>query len=488
MSPTPFPHPEPPPMPEPQPYDMVVIGAGPAGLHAAMTAAALFGKRPVIVEKNPALGGAAVVTGTLPSKTLRETALALSGLRARKLYGVDLSIRRQVTVGELLFHERMVKQSEQSQIHGLLARFGIPLIQGTAKFAGPNLVSVAQPSGGPDLLLHGETIVIAIGSSPVRPAMFPFDHNRVHDSDELVDLHEVPKSMAVVGAGVIGSEYACMFAALGVPTTLIDGRDKLLGFLDPDISAALELGMKNLGITFQWGENVTSCELPAEGDITLKLSSGRVVVTDHVLICAGRGSHAAKLDPAAAGVEVGDKGRLAVNNHFQTNVPYVYAVGDVIGFPALASTSAEQGRAAACHAFGRNELADMPLLLPTGIYTIPEASAVGETEASLKAKGTEYVVGKALYAENPRGKIIGDETGFLKLLFRKSDMALVGVHVIGEQATELVHTGLMVMRAGGGLDLILHTCFNYPTLGSLFKQAAYQALLASDGRGRPGQG
>jgi NAD(P) transhydrogenase len=298
-----------------------------------------------------------------------------------------------------------------------------------------------------------------------------------------VDLHEVPKSMVVVGAGVIGSEYACMFAALGVPTTLIDGRDKLLGFLDPDVSAALELGMKNLGIKFHWGENVTECDLPAEGDITLKLSSGRVVQTDHVLICAGRGSHADKLDLEAAGLQLGDKGRFVVNSHFQTNLPHVYAVGDVIGFPALASTSAEQGRAAACHAFGREELADMPPLLPTGIYTIPEASAVGETEASLKSKGIDYVVGKALYAENPRGKIIGDETGFLKLLFRKPDMALVGVHVIGEQATELVHTGLMVMRAGGGLDLILHSCFNYPTLGGMFKHAAYMALMQNGNLG-----
>lgn len=471
---------------EPQPYDMVVIGAGPAGLHAAMTASALFGKRVVVIEKNPSLGGAAVVTGTLPSKTLRETALALSGLKARKLYGVDLSIRRQVTVSELLFHERMVKQSEQAQLHGLLAKFGIPLIQGTAAFADPHTVRVTNPTGGPDRLYRGDAIVLAIGSTPVRPPLFPFDHNRVHDSDELVDLHEIPKSMAVIGAGVIGSEYACMFAALGVKVTLIDGRTKLLGFLDPDVSAALEIAMKGLGVTFLWGENVTACDLPAEGDVRLTLSCGRVVEADHVLVCAGRGSHADKLNPEAAGVALGDKGRLSVNEHFQTNVPHVYAVGDLIGFPALASTSAEQGRAAACHAYGRAELADMPPLLPTGIYTIPEASAVGETEESLKKKGIEYVVGRADYSQNARGKIIGDETGFLKLLFRKPDMALVGVHVIGEQATDLIHVGLMVMRAGGGLDLILHTCFNYPTLGGLYKQAAYAALLATSGRAAAG--
>ncbi|MDY3561893.1 Si-specific NAD(P)(+) transhydrogenase [Gemmata sp. JC673] len=464
-------------MSEPEMFDLVVVGAGPAGLHAALSAAALFGKRAAVVERDATVGGATTVTGTLPSKTLRETALALSGYRARKLYGVDLSLRRRATVSELLSHERTVKAAEQAQFRGLLERFGVPLVRGAATFADPHTVRVARPDGG-ETFLRGGAVVLATGSVPVRPPLFPFDDPRVHDSDELVDLAEIPESLAVIGAGVIGAEYACMFAALGVKTTLIDGRSKLLEFLDPDVSAALANAMTGLGVEFVWDERVTGCAAPPGGDVTLTLSSGRTLAADHVLVCAGRVSRADELNLAAAGVEPGSKGRLKVNEHFQTNVPHVYAVGDVIGFPALASTSAEQGRAAAAHALGATGLAGMTPLLPTGIYTIPEVASAGATEAELKLKGVPYVVGRADYAKNPRGKIVGDEGGFLKLLFREPDLALVGVHMIGELATELVHTGMMVMRAGGGMDLILNTCFNYPTLGGLFKQAAYAALLA----------
>lgn len=459
-----------------------MIGAGPGGLHAALAAAALFGKRAAVVEKNPTVGGGAVVTGTLPSKTLRETALALSGFQARKLYGVDLSLRRQATVADLLFNERKVKATEQSRLRRLLERFGVALVRGTASFADPHTIRVAPPDGGPDTHLRGDTIILTTGSDPVRPPLFPFDNGRVHDSDQLIDLTEVPDSLAIVGAGVIGAEYACMFAALGVKTTAIDGPTKLLDFLDPDVFAALEAAMTGLGGSFVWGEVVTACD--ANGRVTLTLSSGLVVEAGHVLVCAGRASRADRLRPEAAGIELGPKGRVKVDGHFLTNVAHIYAVGDRIGFPALASTSAEQGRAAACHAFGMEGLSAMPLLLPTGIYMIPEASAVGETEASLKAKGIEYVVGRADYAQNPRGTIIGDDAGFLKLLFREPDLALVGVHMIGELATELIHTGLMVMRAGGGMDMILNTCFNYPTRGGLFKQAGYAALLARNARAK----
>ena len=468
-------------MPEPQAFDLVVVGAGPAGLHAALSAAALFGKRSAVVEKHTAIGGTTAVTGTLPSKTLRETALALSGYRARKLYGVDLSLRRRATITELLSHERTVKAAEQNHLRGLLERFGVPLFRGTATFADPHTIRVAPPDG-PETLLRGDKIVLATGSVPARPQLFPFDDKRVHDSDELVDLAKIPESLAVVGAGVIGAEYACMFAALGVKTSVIDGRTKLLDFLDPDVSAALLAAMTELGVEFIWGERVTGCDAPPTGDVKLTLASGRTLAVDHVLVCAGRVSRAEQLDLAAAGVEPGEKGRLKVNDHFQTNVPHIYAVGDVIGFPALASTSAEQGRAAAAHALGATGLAAMTPLLPTGIYTIPEVASVGDTEAQLKEKNVPYVVGRHDYAKNPRGKIIGDETGFVKLLFREPDLALVGIHIIGELATELVHTGLMVMRAGGGMDMILNTCFNYPTLGGLFKQAAYAALLERNAR------
>ncbi|HEY1189914.1 MAG TPA: Si-specific NAD(P)(+) transhydrogenase [Gemmata sp.] len=457
-------------------FDLVVIGAGPAGEAAAVTAARR-GKRVAVVEKAPFVGGAAVNTGTLPSKTLRETALALSGLRSRDLHGVDLSLRRDATVDDVLRHERTVKVAHRDHIRGLLDRYGVEVVHGTARFGGPHTVRV---EGANDL--QADKVVIAIGSAPVRPPGFPFEHDRVHDSDEILDLHRMPRSLAVIGAGVIGSEYACMFAALGVETHLIDGRNRLLPFLDADLSAALEAAMRRLGVKFVWGESVGSCDAPGAGDVRLGLSSGRELAADHVLICAGRASRAAELDPGAAGVTVGRKGRLEVNEHFQTAVPHIYAVGDVIGFPALASTSAEQGRAAASHAFG-SPAGPIARVLPTGIYTIPEVSAAGETEEALKAAGVEYVVGRAGYSEVARGKIVGDEVGFLKLLFRKPDLKLLGVHVMGEVASEVVHIGVMALMVGAGADLLLDTCFNHPTLGELYKLAAHDAVLRGRGRG-----
>jgi NAD(P) transhydrogenase len=461
-------------MAEPQRYEVIVIGAGPAGVNAAVTAA-MLGKSVVVVEKNAVVGGAGANTGTLPSKTLRETALALSGLKARKLYGLDLSLRREATIPELLFHERMVKRAAQTEILGLFQRTRIPLIHGAARFLNAHTISVAGAGEG-EQRLYGEVIIIAIGSAPVQPPLFPFAHSRVWDSDEILELKHMPQSLAVVGAGIIGSEYACTFAALGRKVHIVDGRDALLPFLDQEVSETLQRAMMALGIEFHWNENVVSCEA-SDDHVRLKLASGRELVVDAVLVAAGRTSHTEQLNPEAAGLLLGKRGLIPVNDYFQTNVPHIYAVGDVVGFPALASTSAEQGRVAASHACGAYLLAGMPPLLPTGIYTIPEAAMVGETEGSLKSQGIDYVVGKATYAENSRGKIIGDDIGFLKLLFRREDLRLVGVHVIGEQATELVHIGMMAMRAGGGTDLFLHTCFNYPTLGNLYKQATYKALI-----------
>ncbi|VTT99412.1 pyridine nucleotide-disulfide oxidoreductase : Pyridine nucleotide-disulfide oxidoreductase OS=Cystobacter violaceus Cb vi76 GN=Q664_49925 PE=4 SV=1: Pyr_redox_2: Pyr_redox: Pyr_redox_dim [Gemmataceae bacterium] len=465
-------------------FDLVVIGAGPGGETAAVTAARL-GKRVALIEKAPFVGGAAVNTGTLPSKTLRETALALSGLRSRDLYGVDLSLGRDATIDDVLRHERTIKAAHREQIRGLLTRYGVELVHGAARFAGPHTVRVAGAGGERDLT--ADKIVVATGSVPLRPPGFPFEHTRVHDSDELLDLHQMPRSIAVVGAGVIGSEYACMFAALGVETHLVDGRDALLPFLDADLSAALEAGMRRLGVRFVWGETVASCDAPPEGDVRLGLSSGGTLVTHHVLICAGRTSRTAELDPAAAGLDVAPKGRLAVNAQFQTNVPHIYAVGDVIGFPALASTSAEQGRAAAGHAFGEPCRGPVAPVLPTGIYTIPEVSSAGATEAELRAQGVEFLVGRAEYADVARGKIIGDAAGFLKLLFRRSDRKLLGAHVIGELASEVVHIGVLTLMTGAGADLLLQTCFNHPTLGELYKLATHDALLRERTGAAPGR-
>jgi NAD(P) transhydrogenase len=464
-------------VPDIQNFDVVVIGAGPGGCAAANTAA-LLGKKVAVVEKNPAVGGAAINTGTIPSKTLRETAVALSGIRARALCGVDLSLRREATVDDFLRHEREVRTVEAAQSRHLLDRFGVTVVLGTGSFADPHTVQVARPSPpGGTLLLRGEVIVIAVGSAPNRPALFPFWHNRVHDSDELLYLTQMPRSLAVIGAGVIGSEYACMFATLGTRVHLIDGRDTLLPFLDPDLSAALAAAMARQGVVFHWNQKVTAVAAPKVGEIELTLSSGQELAVADLLVCAGRRSPTAGLNPAAAGIGLTSHGLIPVDEHYRTSVPHIYAVGDVIGFPALASTSYEQGRVAACHACGSPFKKHLAPVLPTGIYTIPEVSCAGLTEPQAKEKGIDYVVGRGEYRLNPRGQIIGDKTGFLKLVFARSDMKLLGVHVIGELATEVVHVGLMGLMTGATAELFLDTCFNYPTLGDLYKLAATDAFL-----------
>jgi NAD(P) transhydrogenase len=461
-------------MADPQAFDFVVIGAGPAGVTAAITAAGL-GKSVALIEKKSAVGGAALNTGTVPSKTLRETALAFSGLRTRNLYGVDLSLRRECTVADLLRHERAVRDTEQARWAGLLGRYGVQLVTGAARFVDAYTLTASGPDG--ERTVTAEFIVIAIGSSPVRPPLFPFEHPRVHDSDEIVNLEVMPESLAVVGAGVVGSEYACTFAALGVPVHVIDGRDCLLPFLDLEIAQALTTAMTALGVVFHWKEQVTACKAPEQGDIRLKLLSGAELLVDAVLVAVGRESRTADLNPEAAGLLVGKRGQLPVDENFRTNVKHIYAVGDVIGFPALASISAEQGRIAAGHACGDATVDGMPAIFPTGIYTIPEVAAVGQTEGELKGKGIEYVVGRAEYAQTARGEIIGDRTGFLKLLFAKDGLRLLGAHGIGEQATELVHLGLLALQSGRDAEFFWRTCFNYPTLGDLYKLAAHDALL-----------
>ncbi|MDY3559379.1 Si-specific NAD(P)(+) transhydrogenase [Gemmata sp. JC673] len=464
-------------MPKPLQYDLIVIGAGPGGLAAADTAA-LLGKRVALVERNPVVGGAAVNTGTIPSKTLRETALAISGAKARAVIGLDVSVRRQAKIEDLMRHERVVKASEAHQMRTLLDRYGVMLHQGTGSFVDPHTVRVTRPSPpGGSFDIRADKIVIAIGSTPVRPAVFPFEHARVHDSDELLYITSIPRSLAVIGGGVIGSEYACMFAALGVRVHLIDGRDTLLPFLDPDLSAALTKAMERQGIVFHWKEQVERCHAPRSGEVELQLKSGNELAVSNVLVCAGRTSYADRLDPAAAGFGLTPRGLIPVDEHFRTTVPHIYAVGDVIGFPALASTSYEQGRVAACHAFGSMAKEALAQYLPAGIYTIPEVSSVGLTEPQAKEKNIPVVIGRADYDQNPRGKIIGDKTGFLKLIFDREEMKLLGVHVIGEQATELIHVGLTAMMTGGGANLFLSTCFNYPTLGDLYKLATHDAIL-----------
>lgn len=468
--------------PAPARFNLVVLGGGPAGSSGA-AAAGLLGKTVALVEQAAVVGGAGINTGTIPSKTLRETALMLSGWRARQLHGVDLSLRREATVSDFMWHERNVTASERRRVEARLDLRGVTRFQGAASFVDPHTIRISKP-GAPDQLIQGDRILIATGSSPLRPKEFAFEDDRVHDSNEILELKALPKKLIVIGGGVIGSEYAGTFAALGAEVHLVDGRDSLMPFLDAEISVGLAAAMAANGVRFHWKETVVKCDVSQPGDVVVTFASGKTLAGDGVLVCAGRSSNTATLNLAAAGLTPGKRGLVQVGPHFaSTEVPHIYGAGDVIGPPALAATGIEQARVAVCHAFGETLKSEIAPLLPTGIYTIPEASCVGDTEAALVEKGIPYVVGRASYADLPRGDIIGDRGGFLKLLFHRDDLRLLGVHVMGEQATEVVHIGLVAMMMNATADLFNRTCFNYPTLGDLYKHAAYDALLQ---RHKPG--
>jgi len=455
-------------------YDLVVIGSGPAGEKGA-TQAAYFGKKVALVERSPVLGGAAANAGTISSKTLRETALYLSGFRQRGLYGVEMTLDHRVTVKDLLFRERVVKDHERNRVSWNLDRHGIDVVHGAARFLDAHRVAVQAQEG--ERVLETERVLIATGSSPVRPACFPFGHPRVHDSDELVNLDAIPQRMAVVGGGVIGCEYACTFQALGVQVSLVEGREQLLTFLDAEISEALTQRLKEMGIRLLMPDSVVQCDA-GEGPIRVQLKSGQSLEVDQVLVASGRRGNTATLGLEAVGLKATERGHLEVNGHFQTPVPTIYAAGDVIGFPALASTSMEQARIAVVHAFDLKYKTALAPILPYGIYTIPEVSMAGATERQLQETGVPYVAGRTSFGLNARGQIVGDERGMLKLLFDREHMKLLGVHVIGEQATELVHIGLTGLLQGATADLFIQTCFNYPTLSETYKYAAYDALGA----------
>ncbi|MGZ8311006.1 MAG: Si-specific NAD(P)(+) transhydrogenase [Allosphingosinicella sp.] len=454
-------------------FDLIVLGGGPVGTSGA-AAAGLIGKRVALVEKAGLLGGAGINTGTIPSKTLRETSLVLSGWRSRRLFGVDLSLQREATVADFMGHAHNVTAAERARVQTLLDDRHASRFHGTGSFVDPHTVRVVE--NGKETLLHGEKILIATGSSPFRPPEFPFDDDRVHDSDEILEIVAMPKKLVVIGGGVIGSEYAGTFAALGVEVHLVDGREVLMPFLDEDISHALAEAMAANGVRFHWKERVTACDASQPGEVVLTLSSGATLACDGVLVAAGRQSNTAELNLGAAGITPGTRGLVPVNDKYQSSVPHIYAAGDVVGPPALAATGIEQARVAVAHAFESTLKSDLATFLPTGIYTIPEASMAGETEAALRQQGVDYIVGRADYRDLPRGQIIGDQTGFLKLLFRREDMQLLGVHVVGEQATELVHIGLVALLAEAGAELFNRACFNYPTLGDLYKYATYHAL------------
>jgi len=461
-------------------FDVVVIGAGPAGVNGALTAA-MMGARTALIERASQLGGAGINTGTIPSKTLRETALALSGIRSRRLHGVDLSLRRETSVADFTRHCDNVMRGERERVESRLLHLGVHCRAGAATFVDPHCLRVSAADGS-DATVRGDILLIATGSSPFRPAEFPFEHPRVHDSNEILEIGALPRVLAVVGAGVIGCEYASTFAALGTEVHLIDGRDSLLPFLDGEISRALTGAIAALGVRLHLGERVGSCEVGGELGITLQLASGASLTCDDVLVCSGRTSNTQDLNLASAGISTGKRGLIEVDSNFRTTVPHIYAAGDVIGAPALAATGMEQARAAISRALGSDLKRDLATLLPAGIYTIPEVGTIGATEESLRASGVEYIVGRWRAGDTPRGRILGDDHGMLKLLFRRSDMRLLGVHVIGEQATETVHVGMIAMLADGDAELFNRACFNYPTLGDLYKYATYDALLQARAR------
>ncbi|MBY0524354.1 MAG: Si-specific NAD(P)(+) transhydrogenase [Gemmataceae bacterium] len=456
----------------PESYDLIVIGSGPAGEKGAAQAA-YFGKRVALIEKEPVLGGAAANTGTLPSKTLRETALFLSGFQHRELLGVHFKLKDRVTVGDFLVRERVLKESERARIQTNLDRHHVKLYAGTAAFVDPHTIAV-KPSRCPSFLIRGERILIATGSYPFRPPNFPFHDPRVYDSDTILNLHHMPRAMLAVGGGVIGCEYACMFAALGVQVTLVEKRSRIVGFLDAEIAASLQDRMRDMGIQLLLSDSVADVQTGEE--LVVRMQSGAVVQVQTILISSGRCGNTEELELDKAGITPGERGQLKVNANYQTQVPHIYAAGDVIGFPALASTSMEQARVAMVHAFDLKYREGVSKVLPYGIYTIPECSMAGETEESLTEQKVPYVAGKASYAANARGQIVGDTTGLLKLLFRLPDMKLVGVHMIGEGATEMVHIGLTALMVNADADLFIQTCYNYPTLSELYKYATYDAL------------
>ncbi len=454
-------------------YDLVVIGGGPAGEKGAAQAA-YFGKRVALVEERPTLGGAAANTGTLPSKSLRETSLVLSGLRARGLYGVDLSLRREATIADLLYREEHVVEAERTRAAANVSRHGVDVVTGIASFESPHVIRVAH-GDGTATLIEAHVVLIASGSAPRRPPLFPFGHPAIFDSDTILSLPKLPERLIVVGGGVIGTEYACTFAALERDVTLIDGGPRLLPFLDAELSGLLRAEMERLGVRVLAPERVQRCDMNG-ADATVTLTSGTRVTGDAVLVAAGRTSNTASLALDRCAVAVDESGRITVDDHFRTAVPHIYAAGDVIGFPALASTSMEQARIAMVHAFDLKYKTAVAPILPFGIYSIPEVAMAGATEESLATSGIAYVAGRAEYSRNARGIIIGDAHGLLKLLFRTDDMRLVGVHLIGELATELLHVGLTAMLCEATAELFIRTCYNYPTLGDLYKYATYDAM------------
>ncbi|WP_335982587.1 MULTISPECIES: Si-specific NAD(P)(+) transhydrogenase [Streptomycetaceae] len=449
-------------------YDILVIGSGPGGQKAAIAAAKL-GRRAAIVDRPASLGGVSLHTGTIPSKTLREAVLYLTGLNQRDLYGQSYRLKDDITIGDLTARTEHVVGREVDVIRSQLSRNQVQLLPGTGRFLDEHTVAVTDAAGR-ERAVTADFVVVATGTRPARPASVEFDDRTVLDSDSVLSMDRVPRSMVIVGAGVIGMEYASMFAALGSKVTVVEQREGMLGFCDGEVVEALKYHLRDLAVTFRFGETVAAVERHERGTLTV-LASGKKIAADAVMYSAGRQGLTDGLCLDRAGLAADKRGRIAVDEHYRTAVPHIYAVGDVIGFPALAATSMEQGRTAAYHAFDE-PVHGMPELQPIGIYTIPEISFIGRTEDELTEAAVPFEVGVSRYRELARGQIIGDAHGMLKLLVSPTDRRLLGVHCFGTGATELIHIGSAVMGCGGTVDYLVDAVFNYPTLAESYKVAA----------------
>jgi NAD(P) transhydrogenase len=450
-------------------YDLLVVGSGPGGQRAAIAAAKL-GRRTAVVDRRDMIGGVCINTGTIPSKTMREAVLYLTGMAQRDLYGASYRVKSDITIADLTARTQHVIGREIEVVRSQLLRNRVELLVGVASFVDPHTLAV---DGGEHVTVSADRIVLAPGTRPARPNSVEFDDVRVVDSDGILGLERVPMSMVVVGAGVIGVEYASIFAALGTRVTLVDQRPQMLDFCDDEVVESLRFHLRDLAVSFRFGEEVSAVHVSEKGTIT-ELSSGKRIAADTVMYSAGRQGATEALALGKAGLEPDRRGRIDVDKHFRTTVDHIYAVGDVIGFPALAATSMEQGRLAAMHAMGESVHA-LATLQPIGIYTIPEISYVGATEAELTDAQIPYEVGLSRYRELARGQIAGDSYGMLKLLVHATERTLLGVHVFGTGATDLVHVGQAVMGCGGTIDYLVDTVFNYPTLSEAYKVAALDA-------------
>jgi NAD(P) transhydrogenase len=453
-------------------YDLAVIGSGPAGQKGAIAAAKL-GKRVAMIDRKEMIGGVCIHTGTIPSKTLREAILYLSGFRERSFYGRDYSVKDEISVSDLGFRVQAVMAREVEVIRAQLKRNHVELVPGTAKFVDPHTVEIQGVAG--TTRISAQHFLIACGTRPAHSTTVPLDAKRVIDSDQLMNVERFPRDLIVVGAGVIGLEYASMITALGIKVTIIEQRPTILDFVDREIIEALDYFMRQRGAVFRLGEKLLSVEIDEKNRVVANLESGKRVHGEALLYTVGRRTNADLLNLEAVGLTADDRGRITVNEFFQTSIPHIYAAGDVIGFPALASTSMEQGRLASCHMFGaychsRKES------IPFGIYTIPEISVVGKTEAELTAAKVPYEIGISRFEELAKGQMLGTEVGMLKILFDPKSLKLLGVHVIGESAAEIVHIGQAVLALGGTIEYFRDTVFNYPTFAEAYKVAGLDGL------------